>query len=147
MSRAFDTIDRAKLMTILKDEVQLDDDELRMCLSLLANTQLKVKIDEILSDSFATTIGTPQGDGLSPILFAVYLESALRQVRKEAGPRRNEDAGLPLEAIYADNVDFMSKCPSYLQQLEALIPPNIGHYSLIANASKWERTEIRPANS
>ena len=31
MSRAFDTIDRAKLVQILKEEVQLEEDEMRMC--------------------------------------------------------------------------------------------------------------------
>jgi hypothetical protein len=30
MSRAFDTIDRKRLMEILRDDVRLDDDELRM---------------------------------------------------------------------------------------------------------------------
>ena len=38
MSRAFDTIDRAKLVQILKDEVQLEEDEIRMCQSLLADS-------------------------------------------------------------------------------------------------------------
>ena len=52
MSRAFDTIDRAKLMTILKEEVKLDDDELRMCQSLLADTNIKVKLGEAVSDPF-----------------------------------------------------------------------------------------------
>jgi len=108
MSRAFDTIDRAKLMRILKEEVQLDNDELRMCQSLLAETSLRVKLGEALSDPFASTIGTPQGDGLSPILFAIYFESVLRQVREAAGPRPATDHGLPLEAIYADDTDFIS---------------------------------------
>ena len=59
MSRAFDTIDRAKLVQILKDEVKLEEDEMRMCQSLLANTNLKVKLGEAVSDPFATTIGSP----------------------------------------------------------------------------------------
>ena len=108
MSRAFDTIDRAKLMTILKEEVQLEEDEIRLCQSLLADTNLRVKLNEVLSDPFMTTIGTPQGDGLSPILFAIYLESALRHIRANGGPRPEEDAGLPLEAVYADDVDQFS---------------------------------------
>ena len=146
MSRAFDTIDRAKLMQILKDEVGLEEDEVRMCQSLLANTSLRVKLDEAMSDPFVTTMGTPQGDGLSPILFAVYLESALRLVRAKAGPRPDLDKGLPLEAIYVDDSDFISMSLSYLQQLESIIPPTIGQRQLMANASKWERTALVTAS-
>ena len=75
MSRAFDTISRQRLLDILLNDVGLAEDEMRICQSLLANTNLKVKIQEFLSDPFETTVGTPQGDGLSPILFVVFLES------------------------------------------------------------------------
>ena len=93
MSRAFDTIKSDKLMQIVKDEVKLEEDEIRLCLSLLAETNLKV-----LSDPFQTILGSPPGDGLSPILFAIYLESALRKVRQKAGPRPHVDTGLPLDS-------------------------------------------------
>jgi hypothetical protein len=145
MSRAFDTIDRAKLVQILKEEVQLEEDEMRMCQSLLANTNLKVKLGEALSDPFETTIGSPQGDGLSPIIFAVYLESALRQVRAKASemhPRPADDSELPHEALYADDSDFISTSPSFLKFLKALIPPTIGQFKLQANATKWEDTTL-----
>jgi hypothetical protein len=147
MSRAFDTIDPAKLMSILRNEVRLEEDYLLMCQSLLADTNLKVKLGQALSDPFTTTIGTPQGDGLSPILFAIYLESALREVRSQASnwPRSIDDAGLPLEAIYADDCDFLSTSLDYLQKLENIIPPTIGRYKLMANASKWERTLLAPS--
>ena len=65
MSRAFDTISRNKLMTILHDDVQLLDDELRMCRLVLADTSLPGRLKGQLSKPFQTTIGTPQGDGLS----------------------------------------------------------------------------------
>ena len=63
MSRAFDTIDRGRLMIILRDEVRLNEDELRMCQMLPADTNLKVKLKKAVSEPFKTTIGTPQGDG------------------------------------------------------------------------------------
>ena len=114
-----------------------------MCQSLLADTNLKVKLGEAVSDPFETTIGTPQGDGLSPILFAIYLECALREVRKQCEAQRPvSDSGLPLEALYADDSDFISLSPSFLQFLEALIPPTIDRYKLKANATKWERTAL-----
>jgi hypothetical protein len=81
--RLAQTIDRAKLIAILKDEVRLGEDDLPMCQSLLADTNLKEKLGQAFSNPFTTTIGTPQGDALYPILFAIYLECALREVRSQ----------------------------------------------------------------
>ena len=60
MSRAFDTISRTRLMAILREDVKLDEDELRICQSLLADTNLKARFGDSLSPAFLTTIGTPQ---------------------------------------------------------------------------------------
>lgn len=68
----------------------------------------------------------------------------MRQMRGKAGPRPVEDEGLPLEAIYADDTDFFSMSLSYLKRLENIIPPTIGLFNLMANASKWERTALMP---
>ena len=110
--------------------------------ALLADTSLRVRLKGTLSKPFSTTIGTPQGDGLSPILFSVYLEKALRDVRAAAPHRPVADGGLPHEALYADDSDFLSTDKMFLEQLEKLIPPTIGAYNLNANNDKWERTTL-----
>jgi hypothetical protein len=145
MSRAFDTISRAKLMEILKLDVGLEEDELRICQSLLADTVLRVRLNKTTSAPFNTTIGTPQGDGLSPILFAIYLERALRDVRANAPARPLIDisSGIPQEALYADDCDFLSHSQEWLESLEPIIPPTIGTFQLVANDKKWERTTIQ----
>ena len=60
-----------------------------------------------MTDPFVSTIGSPQGDALSPILFAIYLEAAIRELiaRGPQRPQRDLDVHLPLEAIYADDTD------------------------------------------
>ena len=142
MSRAFDTISREKLMEILRCDVGLEDDELRMCQALLADTCLRVRLKGVLSEVFETTIGTPQGDGLSPILFAVYLERALIDVRASMPQRPMTDKGLPEETLYADDADFFSTDYCFLQELKLLIPQIIGVYNLNANKDKWENTTL-----
>ena len=82
MSKAFDTNCRDRLMEVLN--TFMTEEEVRMVRVLLANTQLTVRVSNHLSNYFPTTIGTPQGDSLSPVLFTVYLEAALREVRLQA---------------------------------------------------------------
>ena len=58
--------------------------------------------------AFATSIGTPVGDSLSPVLFIVYLDAALRDLRSRLLMRPLTDANLPLDVEYADDTDFIS---------------------------------------
>ena len=79
LSRVFDTIRRDKLLDTL--QTFLGESELRMIRFLLADTSLQPRLSTGDCLAFATTIGTPQGDSLSPVLFTVYLEAALRDLR------------------------------------------------------------------
>ena len=89
LSRAFDTIRRDKLLDTLQTFV--DESELRMIRFLLADTSLQPRLSTGDCLAFATTIGTPQGDSLSPVLFTVYLEAALRDLRSRLPTRPPED--------------------------------------------------------
>ena len=79
LSRAFDTIRRDKLLEVLQSF--LDEPELRMIRFLLAATSLEPRLSTGDCHAFSSTVGTPQGDSLSPVLFTVYLEAALRDLR------------------------------------------------------------------
>ena len=71
LSRAFDTIRRDKLLEVLQSF--LDEPKLRMTrFLLLAATSLEPRLSTGDCHAFASTIGTPQGDSLSPVLFTVY---------------------------------------------------------------------------
>ncbi|GFS01930.1 protein MON2 homolog [Elysia marginata] len=103
MSSAFDTIDRHLLLNILKNIIR--EDEQRIIRYLLSNTELSTKLKGSLkTESFKSNIGTPQGDSLSPVLFIVYLEHALKNIQKfETLYTQNT-----LELALADDVDFVS---------------------------------------
>ena len=136
MTSAFDTIDRSKLMEVCTSF--LDQDEVRMIRALLSNTSLELICGEA-SKSIPTFIGSPQGDGLSPTLFIIYLEAALREVRSALVVETNRK---PSELAYADDIDFI-----FYQRIEAernhdTIANTLAKWNLKANKSKTEFTTI-----
>ena len=141
LSRAFDTVRRDKLMVILQSF--LDESEVRMIRFLLAATSLEPRLSTEECIAFATTIGTPQGDSLSPVLFTIYLEAALRDLRSRLPPRPPADTALPLDVEYADDTDFVSTSRPFLNAIQRIAPACLAEWSLQINAAKTERTSVR----
>ena len=109
---------------------------------LLADTSLEPRLSTGDCHAFATSIGTPQGDSLSPVLFTVYLEAALRDLRSHLPTRPLADANLPLDVEYADDTDFISTSRLFLDDIERIAPACLAEWSLTINASKTERSSV-----
>ena len=116
MSAAFDTIDRKQLLQLWTNLVT--EDEKRIIQFLLSNTTLNVKISGANTEEpFLTNIGTPQRASLSPILFIIYLEQALKNVRSTLdSPSNTTEAHLPNEIVYADDIDFIGNQPANVKK-------------------------------
>ena len=144
MSKAFDCIHRDKLLTVL--ESFLTEDDVRLVRVLLTNTTLQVRIGRAVSESLETTIGTPQGDSLSPVLFVIYLEAALRDLRSTQvarnRPPMDQSINIPFELVYADDTDFISLSRQWLTELEPVIDHTLGQWALRVNNTKTEWTEL-----
>ena len=140
MSRAFDTIDRALLLAELRAIV--DEDSWRIIRALLSDTKLEAKLQSALSQPFKTNIGAPQGDSLSPVLFVIYLELAMRQIR-EACPRPQTDNKIPTEIIYADDTDFISTSREILANIETNASSILKSWYLAMNCDKTELTKLK----
>ena len=140
-SRAFDIIRHYRLMYIL--QTFLDDSELCMIRLLLADTTLEPRLVKGRCTAFNTTIGTPQGDSPSPVLFVMYLESALCDIQQMIPQHPLTDVDLPLDIAYVDEVDFVSHSRTFLDQMERIIPTCLRHWFLIVNQSKMKRTSTR----
>ncbi|XP_029654833.1 uncharacterized protein LOC115228377 [Octopus sinensis] len=133
MSRACDSIHRDLLMKILQSF--LEEDETRMIQVLLTNTELTVRLGMTLSRPFLTNVETSQGESLSPLLFLIYLEAALRELRS----LYEESIA---EIIYADDVDFVFSDRSALARLLEIAPGKLGKWFLKINSDKTEVVEI-----
>ena len=71
-SKAFDTVNRP----LLFQKLQLLGFPFEICQllhDLYASLQFRVRVDSTLAVPFKTSLGTPQGDPLSPLLFSLFL--------------------------------------------------------------------------
>ena len=133
MSRAFYTISREKLLQVMSTIVHRD--ELQMIQMLLHNTTLAVKVGTQLTPGFETTIGCPQGDSLSPVLFTCYLEAALKELRSRVNTIRSAD--FPSETAYANDVDFINTNNTHLES------PRNRHRSVVRMGPEGQHCQNR----
>ena len=67
LSKAFDTVNRQKLITILKEK-DFEEGDISLIEILLNNTTLRIQRGRETVNPFKATIGVPRGDGFSPKL-------------------------------------------------------------------------------
>ena len=90
MSKVFHTVNREKLITILKEK-DFEEGDISLIESLLNNTTHRIKRGREIRNPFKTTIGVPQGDGLSPKLFILYLSEAFNEINAKVNQPNRED--------------------------------------------------------
>ena len=110
MSSAF--VGQDRLLQISKTVV--GEDKYRIICFFLSNTVLNIKVNKVTEQKpFSSNTGTPQGNSLSPDLFIIYLEYALKDVRMNIDIEKI----LPRQIAYADDVDFIKL--EFVQTLSA----------------------------
>ena len=138
MSAAFDTIDRDILLQILKN---VEEDELRLIQFLLSNTHINTRLNNAdINAPFNNNVGTPQGDGLSPVLLTIlYLEHALKEVRTVIGePKSPLEEKILREIAYAVDVDFVG-----LEYIDIdAVQRTLHRYNLKVNIDKQKKTSL-----
>jgi hypothetical protein len=103
--QAYDTINRAKLVEIIK-EFGIPMKLVRLVKITLANTNSKVKIQGKLSPSFETMIGLRQGDSLSTLLFHLCMEKIINVRINRGGTMYNRTRQC---LAYADDVVILGR--------------------------------------
>ena len=121
MSATFDTINRLHLFDVVKSV--FDEDEHRLIQFLLGGTDIDTRINGTsTSKPFTRYEGTPQGDSLSPVLFTIYSEHALKEVRPTLPrPTTLFKAEIPNEVAYADNVDFIGQNYADIKKIQLVL--------------------------
>lgn len=145
MSKAFDTVIRALLLDVCCKE--LASSEHRILRVLMADTTMRVKVLGVLSkDSFEVWMGTFQGDGISPALFIIYLETALRnaEVIKRLEAQAIYEHQYFSKSAFADDVDFVTEDEKNVDTLSQELPSALAVYNLKENPAKREVYAITP---
>ncbi|OWY97257.1 Endonuclease Reverse transcriptase, partial [Phytophthora megakarya] len=120
LSRAFDTVNRDKLLSVLEDIV--NNDEMRLIRLLLRGTNLSLRLDN-------STLLSPFESNTA----------ALRDLASELGTDHDLLADM---IVYADDADFVCRQPEIAALIEAQAPAILAKWSLQMNTTKTEHTEI-----
>ena len=100
--------------------------------------EMMVKIGNKTSESFTTNIGTPQGDGILPKLFVLYLKRKADDLKREFGREC-------IELSYADDQIFVGDQET-IQGIEEKMKHIYGKYDLNVNVDKMARGSMRNCN-
>lgn len=89
-TKAYDSIDRSKLWSLMK-KFKFSDKIIKLIKLCVNDSKGKVKVGREYTEIFEINTGVRQGDGLSPILFNIALEEALRETTKSTGGAKIPD--------------------------------------------------------
>ena len=153
MSSTFDTIYRDELFKIVEEF--LDDDDLRILSTLLAEATVEVKIENAQATTFESNIGLPQGDRISGPLFALYFNRALRQIKDEMqknpidcrdiNPRwvKKMESSIPEQIVHTDECDFITEIEKTKYKIYEKVKEIIKSRNLIVNKEKTGYTTVK----
>ncbi|KAF2891323.1 hypothetical protein ILUMI_14850, partial [Ignelater luminosus] len=72
LTSAFDTID-ISFLEIKLEKLGIREKVLEWIISWMENRQIRVKINEVISEEKTISVGTPQGSVLGPLIFILYV--------------------------------------------------------------------------
>lgn len=150
MSKAFDSIERGKLMEYLREV--LNNDEMYMLHLLINDVRINVEMGEERSEDIVTNIGSCQGDCLSAIFFIIYLAKSIKPLPQFIDRQDYErplwsdldwliDRDLnkiEIDPKYSDDINFIRSDYSKIKQLKRLVPNLLKENNLEINTSKTE---------
>ena len=158
MSKAFDTVNRDKLMKDLSEIIS--PDELHLMDILINDVTLKVKIGNETGDEFTTEKGVCQGDCISAVMFIFYLalSLAVQSLNEELNPEvnhtnkimwseldfliKNQEKEFTIDPKFADDLGHGSTKAERIRHLKRTVPEVLDKRDLHVNDSKTEEYEI-----
>ena len=139
--KAFDTIDRSSLWLKLLN-LNIKGKVLTVIKNIYQGAKSCVKTGNKVSAYFCCNIGVRQGENLSPLLFAIYLndlEEHFKAKSKGVAPiGSGEETGLLrlFTLLYADDTILLSESTKDLQNMLNILHDYCQHWHLTVNTAK-----------
>ncbi len=137
--KAFDFLDRDLLfLKLLRAGV---DGKFYWALkNTLSSTSSCVRLNQRVSDSFATRFGTRQGDPISPTNFSIFINDLLIELRNN---KSDQDNIISNVLAYADDLVLVSETENDLQRLINIVHKWCNKYRLSVNINKTKVVHYR----
>ena len=108
MKKAFDMVKHSSLFEKLKER-KLPPIYIRLFLVMYKTQSVKVKLKGSVSDAFSITNGVNQGAVLSAILFCIYIDDLLKELRRNGDGCWVNDNFVGV-IVYANEIVLLSSC-------------------------------------
>ena len=130
LQKAYDSVDRGVLWKLLRKRCKTQQERSLVELIVKLHNDSTIQVG---THSMNAEMGLPQGSILSPVLFNVYLEEALKSSKKLVGLIRRGDL-----LAFADDMLVMSNCQHEINEvIEELAKLNL-EWNLRLNKKKSE---------
>ncbi len=143
--KAFDLLDR-DLMLYRFLEYGIDGKFYDAIKGIYHRAFCAVKINGILSDWFESTLGTKQGDNLSPNCFSMYLNPLLTEL-KATGIGVSIENSIISVLAYADDLVLIAENENDLQTLINIVQDWCSKWRLSVNIDKTKIMHFRTKNT
>jgi hypothetical protein len=133
-SKAFDKVEYCKLFNLLLDR-HIPPHVIRVLLNMYTGQQVKILWNGVYSHAFPASNGVKQGAIISPILFCVYLDTLLLEL-KRAGIGCHIGQLFAAALAYADDVILLAPTARAMRAMLAICDRFATEFNVTFNANK-----------
>lgn len=145
IKKAFDTVPSEALKRSLR-RIHVPNQTIELIISLVDNRLITISTPHGDTDTFIPTRGIPQGDPISPILWAIFYDPLLVKLQKDTiGYQINEQTRITASA-YADDITPLSETPEDLQDQLDIIHSYLDMFHMTLSAEKSSIISNRTKN-